>query len=303
MPSAAPPAPPLEQTRPRPAGRRPRWHGLVALLLVFVGVGVLLYPVVATQYNNAKQHEFAEEYTRQIEQTDPSRLQDALDEAHAYNDGLAGVPILDPWLDQVQGNSPEYDRYLSQLSELDVMARLRVPSIGVDLPVRHGTDEDVLATGVGHLYGTALPVGGPGTHSALTSHTALPDATLFDRLTELKVGDRFYIDVYGETHAYEVDQLKIVLPEETDDLLPVAEQDLVTLVTCTPYAVNTHRLLVRGHRVPFDPATDDVPTGAGLVLQPWMYGLIAAAIGCLAVTAFVVVLSRRRRRRQGSTAA
>lgn len=294
-PSAAEPAP-AEPTPAEPAAPRRRWHRWLALLLVLLGVSTLIYPVVATRYNNARQQQFAEEYTGDTASLEPGRAQAALEQARAYNTTLDGRPILDPWLTSVQGGSTEYRRYLGTLSEFDAMARLRVPGIGVDLPVRHGTEDEVLATGVGHLYGTALPVGGAGSHSVLTSHTGLADATLFDRLTEVRVGDEVYVDVYGETLAYQVDQIRIVAPEQTEDLAPVAGQDLITLITCTPYAVNTHRLLVRAHRVPFAGTSADVPDAAGQPLEPWMYGLLATAAGCLVVTSIVVIVSRRRRR-------
>lgn len=294
----------LTETPPAPAPSAPapprrRARAWLALLVVLAGVLVLLYPVAASQFNNVKQREFAEKYSQQTASLEPSTLKAALDRAHQYNAQLSGVPILDPWLTQAAGSpSDAYADYASQLNDFDAMARLRVPVIGVDLPVRHGTSDKVLATGVGHLYGTALPVGGAGTHTVLTSHTGLPDATLFDRLVDVKLGDQIYVEVYGETLAYQVDRIDIVLPEQTDKLLPVADEDLLTLVTCTPYAVNTHRLLVRGHRVPFDAATADLAADAPrLVLQPWMYGLIGLALACLLVTALIVLISRRRNRR------
>lgn len=282
---------------PAAAAKRRRLHSWLALVLVLIGVAVLLYPVVATQFNNAQQEQFAKRYEQQTRTTKQADLEQALARAHRYDQGLNGIPILDPWLSDVQANSPAYKGYLTQLNDFDVMATLRVPSIKVNLPVRHGSTDEVLADGVGHLYGTALPVGGKGTHSVLTSHTGLANATLFDRLVDVREGDVFYIDVYGETLAYQVDQIKVVLPDQTKPLLPVAGEDLVTLVTCTPYAVNTHRLFVRGHRIPYQASTDatrGVSQSAGL--EPWMWGLIAAAIGCLLATALVVLLSRRRRR-------
>jgi sortase A len=285
-PGTAPPPP-----RPRPRTRH-RW---VPLLLVLIGVGVLVYPVIATEYNNVRQQEFADSYRQQVESAGPDALAADLARAREYNAGLPGVPILDPWLTSAQSGSADYDAYLSQLNRFEVMARLRVPSIGVDLPVRHGTADDALDTGVGHLYGTALPVGGEGSHTVLTGHTGLPDATLFDRLTEVEVGDVFYIDVSGETLAYQVDEIDVVLPEETDKLVPVAGEDLATLVTCTPYSVNSHRLLVRGHRIPYNPAVDAATEPNRRVLQPWMYWSLGAAAGCLLVTAVIAVRSRRRR--------
>ncbi|HQV57861.1 MAG TPA: class C sortase, partial [Ilumatobacteraceae bacterium] len=175
-----------------------------------------------------------------------------------------------------------------------------IPRIKVKLPVYHGTSDDTLAKGVGHLYGTSLPVGGIGTHAVLTSHTALTTATLFDHLDEMKVDDVFFIDVYGETLAYQVDQIKIILPQEISDLTIVDGEDYVTLVTCTPYAVNTHRLLVRGHRIPVEVAetTPSVVAASPSVIQPWMYWLLAGAAAGVVALLVIALLAWRRRRRQ-----
>ncbi len=289
--------------RPARSGGRGRQRPLVSALLVLLGVAVMVYPVAATQYNNAKQRDFAQSYQAQIAAAAPDQLAQEIAAAEAYNGRLTGIPILDPQLNKA-ARPPESDAYRSYVGLLashGMMGRLRVPGIGVDLPVYHGTSDDVLAKGIGHLYGTALPVGGAGRHTVLTSHTGLPNATLLDRLVDLQVGDRFYIDVAGRTLAYEVDQIKAVLPSEISDLKPVAGADLATLFTCTPYAVNTHRLLVRGHRVPYDPAVVDVARAPGAVvgtaLEPWMIWLLAGAAVSVGGFLLLIVLGRRRGRR------
>lgn len=263
----------------------------------------MLYPVAATQYNNVKQQEFAQQYNNDVLEIPAADLSGDLARARAYNATLTGVPILDPWLLQVAqdpGSKP-YREYMSQLALFDVMARIRVPSAQIDLPVRHGTFDDAIAIGAGHLYGTSLPVGGEGTHAVLTSHTGMPNATLFDHLTSVREGDLMFVDVDGETLAYQVDRIKVVLPNEIDDLKAEPGQDLLTLFTCTPYAINTHRLLVRGHRVPFDPATSPAAPQPGikLTLEPWMIGLIAGAVLGLAMLLFLVGRERRRAARRG----
>ena len=286
------------------SGGRGRQRPLVSALLVLLGVGVMVYPVVATQYNNAKQRDFAQSYQAQIAAAAPDQLAQEIAAAEAYNARLTGIPILDPQLNKA-ARPPESDAYRSYVGLLashGMMGRLRVPGIGVDLPVYHGTSDEVLAKGIGHLYGTALPVGGAGRHTVLTSHTGLPNATLLDHLVDLQVGDRFYLDVAGRTLAYEVDQVKTVLPSEISDLKPVAGADLATLFTCTPYAVNTHRLLVRGHRVTYDPAAVDAARApaavAGAALEPWMMWLLAGAGVSVGGFLLLIVLGRRRRRRR-----
>lgn len=279
---------------------------LVPAVLVAAGIGVFVYPVVATQYNNLRQHEFADAYAAHVEDAPSTMLADELAAARRYNARISGIPILDPWLTEVSRDptSADYQAYLTELDGLPAMARLRVPSVGIDLPVDHGTSDEVIANGVGHLYGTSLPVGGEGTHAVLTSHTGLSNATLFDHLDEVQIGDVMTLDVYGETLAYQVDRTKVVLPDEISDLRPVAGDDLLTLVTCTPYGVNSHRLLVRGHRVPIAPgsaaaAAADAP-GPGL--EPWMWWLLGgAAVG---VTALGVILTGTvRRSRSGHAGA
>lgn len=286
---------------PMVAPPRRHWGRIVAVILVLVGVAALLYPVVTTQYNNRRHHEFAEKYGRQIEQVAPHQLSESLKRARQYNDTLDGVPILDPWLMKVttDGSSAPYRAYLEQLKDVEAMARIRVPSVGIDLPVRHGTTDDVITTGAGHLYGTSLPVGGAGTHAVLTSHTGMGDASLFDNLTQVQKGQLMFVDVAGETLAYKVDQIRVVLPTEIKDLTPVAGQDHLTLFTCTPYAVNTHRLLVRGERVPYTPELaqqHDTATREN-TMAAWMWWLIAGAVLGLGIAVIIVATGLRERRR------
>ncbi|WP_051208803.1 class C sortase [Propionicicella superfundia] len=297
----------MTTTTARPASRHvDRSRGgllrrLVPLLIVLAGVAVLLYPVAATQYNNARQRAFAEKYNSAVGQAAPNDLAGDLKDAETYNDSLSGVPILDPWLQKAGADpgSDAFKTYQSQLSRFDAMARIRVPSAGIDLPVYHGTSDEVLAKGAGHLYGTSLPVGGDGTHAVLTSHTGLSNATLFDHLSSVAEGDLMIVEVMGETLAYKVDQIKVVLPSEIGDLDAEPGHDYLTLFTCTPYAVNSHRLLVRGERVPYTPEMAGAarePAAPGI--ESWMWLLIGGAVaGLLAV---VVIVGRERRRRSQS---
>lgn len=278
-------------------GKRRARHFVIPVLIVLVGVLLLLYPVLSTNYNNMRQHQFAEQYSTQSAKLSDAQQDAEIKRAHEYNGRISGVPVLDPYLHQVSGDpeSAPYRDYLSQLNLLDIMARVRVPAVGIDLPVRHDTSADVLATGAGHLYGTSLPVGGKGTHAVLTSHTGLSTATLFDKLDQVKKGDVMYVDVYGHTLAYQVDQIKVVLPTELGDLKPVAGKDYLTLFTCTPYAVNTHRLLVRGHRIPYDPAADKSAqeTAGGFHLQGWMWWLLGGAAAGMTAAGYMVWRTRK----------
>ena len=243
----------------RQAGAR-RQRVLIALAcLAFIIAGIVLgYAPMATVFNNLKQHQQSQEYSQQIAKRESTsegeaRNKAAIQEARDYNNTLNGIPILDPFLDEVENSSTKYQQYLGVLADSDVMSRIRVESAGIDLPVRHGTDDSSIATGAGHVYGTALPVGGEGTRSVLTAHTGMQSATLFDNLTDVKVGDIMVVETYGEKMTYKVTDIRTVLPSQSDALTAVPGKDLLTLMTCTPYGVNTHRLLVTGERVPNQP--------------------------------------------------
>ena len=212
---------------------------MVPVVLVLLGALVLLYPVGATYYNNYIQHQFARQYGAQVESMSASGLQAQLTAARQYNATLPAGLLQDPWDAKNPAMTAASSAYQAQLNAFDAMARIRIPAINVDLPIYHVTSEEVLARGIGHLFGSALPVGGSGTHAVLTGHSSLANATMFDHLPQLRMGDRFSIDVYGQTLAYQVDQITVVLPDQLDNIRRVNGADYVTLVTCTPYAVNT----------------------------------------------------------------
>lgn len=243
----------------RQAGVRKQKMLIALACLVFIIAGVVLgYAPVATVLNNLKQHQQSEEYSQQIarrESTSEGKALNkaAIQKARDYNSSLNGIPILDPFLDEVENSSTKYQQYLAVLADSDVMSRIRVESARIDLPVRHGTDDSSIATGAGHVYGTALPVGGEGNRSVLTAHTGMQSATLFDNLVKVRKGDLMVVDTYGEKMTYKVTDIRTVLPSQSDALTAVPGNDLLTLMTCTPYGVNTHRLLVTGERVPNQP--------------------------------------------------
>ena len=199
-------------------------------------------------------------------------------------------PILDPWLESQRPDAPQYQAYLHEMDIDPVMARIVIPSIHVSLPVYHGTDSRTLADSVGHLFGTSLPIGGPSTHAVLTGHTGLSTATMFDNLTQVKKGDAFYVSYLGQTLKYEVVDIAVVKPEETDSLRKVPGRDLITLITCTPYGVNSHRLLVTGERVPMDPTAAAAEEAEALPapMQTWMKVIVVAVIIILTVVAGIL---------------
>ena len=224
-----------------------------AVFLLIVGVALLAYPSVSDLLSRAERDKVAtsqQAAVEHLEETDPSALQGELDRAETYNERLAQglVVITDPFDERAKTLSDQ--EYLDTLNVNGdgVMATLVIPCIGAELPIYHTTDDDVLQKGVGHMPGTALPIGGASTHSVLAGHTGLPATKIFDSLDQVQLGDYFFIEVLGEVHAYRVDDISVVLPDETDKLSVVPGEDLITLVTCTPYGINSHRLLVRGTR-------------------------------------------------------
>lgn len=224
---------------------------IFAGVLFLLGASILLYPSVSAYLNSQNQAKVVEDYSNQVKQMNDAETEKELQKAREFNENLKRTVVIDPFTEEMnQQLSEEYLKILNKNN--GQIGTLIIPKIQLKLPVYHGTEAKVLKKGVGHIQNTAFPVGGGGTHAVLSAHRGLPEARLFTDLDKLEKGDMFFIQVLDETLAYEVDQIKTVLPEDTGDLQLSEEQDYVTLVTCTPYGVNTHRLLVRGKRVPYD---------------------------------------------------
>ena len=266
---------------------------LLLALLFLAGLALLLYPLISDLWNQRHSEALIRNYTQQFTQGPQRDYSEWFQRADAYNAALAGKGVPDAFA----LISPDEDAdYLSQLSLSGdgVMAYIRIPRISVDLPIFHGTSAQVLERGVGHLQGSALPVGGADTHCVLSAHRGLPSAALFTDLDMLQPGDHFYIYVLDRVLAYEVDQILTVEPDHTQDLDVVPGEDLVTLVTCTPYGVNTHRLLVRGHRVEYvrQAQEDEVRNTVSSVHT--RYGLwVAVGLGATAGIILLLLLLRR----------
>ena len=218
---------------------------LVLVLLLLVGVGLLLYPTFSDYWNSFHQSRAIASYAESVTNIDTAFYEELWTAAGAYNETLVGKS--NPWY----LNAEEKQTYsgLLDVSGSGIMGYINIPAINCSLPIYHGTDEAVLQIAVGHIEGSSLPIGGPSTHSVLSGHRGLPSAKLFTDLDKVNEGDLFMIQVLNETMTYEVDQIHTVLPNELDDLYIQEGRDFCTLVTCTPYGVNSHRLLVRGHRV------------------------------------------------------
>ena len=226
---------------------------LFLVLMFFAGLSLLLYPTVSNYWNSLHQSRAIAAYVEQVAQIDNETFDQLREQARAYNRTLVGKAYR---YDMTRQEREEYESLLN-VSENGIIGYIEIPDIHCELPIYHGTDADALQIGVGHIEGSSLPVGGESTHCAISGHRGLPSAKLFSDLDKLTVGDRFSLRVLDDTLTYEVDQIYTVLPGEMDELEIVEGEDYCTLVTCTPYGVNTHRLLVRGHRV--ENSTDKEP--------------------------------------------
>lgn len=224
---------------------------VIAIILLFlIGAGLMIYPDVASWQASRSQAGIIEQYHRTIEEMQDEDILSHFERARAYNDSLTGGLIEDPFV--LGSGSVIPSDYYDILNIRSAMGVIEIPAIDVNIPIFHGTGYDVLKRGVGHIPETPFPIGQIGKHSVLTGHTGIPSSRLFTDLELLEIGDIFIITVLNERMAYQVDQINVVLPHEVSDLRNVAGQDIVTLVTCTPYAINSHRLLVRGHRIPYE---------------------------------------------------
>lgn len=220
------------------------------LILAFlIGIVVLLYPTISDQWNRFRNRQLVTGYSKAVEQLSDSEYEEIWAEARAYNAAHKVNVISDVFGEDYILSHP-YDTLLNPNGD-EIMGSIEIPKINVVLAIYHGVGAAVLEQGCGHVEGTSLPVGGPGTHTVLAAHRGLPSAELFTDLDQLEIGDMFYLHVMGETLAYEVDQIETVLPHETEYLDIEEGEDYATLLTCTPYGVNTHRLLVRGRRAEY----------------------------------------------------
>ena len=270
------------------AARSGRWRlsrsSLIPATLALAGMIVFSYPTIASWISQYNQSRVVADYSAAVDHTSPDAATQ-LANARAYNDALSVGAVL-----QANTNVPtgageagaqalSYDQILN-VNGAGLMARLKIPAIDLDLPVYHGTADQTLLEGLGHLEGTSLPVGGPGTRSVITGHRGLANAVMFTNLDRVKTGDTFVIEVFGEVLTYRVVETKVVEPEQTEELRAEPDRDLVTLVTCTPLGINTHRILVTGERVMPTPAEDLAAAGSSPDVPgfPWWAVILAGGV-------------------------
>ena len=277
---------------------------LLIIFLFLAGASTVIYPMVSNLFYEKNQSHVLEEYDETMEQLAQEELDRERQAAQEYNRSLleSEAFLTDPF-DPELVMDPTVEPYASllNLEGNGIMGYVEIPKISVNLPIYHGTTAQVLEQGIGHLQNTSLPVGGESTHSVLTGHTGLAGKRLFTDLSQLEEGNLFYLHVLGETLAYQVEAIYIVEPDQTEHLVVETGRDLVTLVTCHPYGINTHRLLVQGTRIPYEVALaqqvqEDVPQETSV----WEKEYYKAILICLAIyiplTVTVVLLVSRRRK-------
>ena len=279
---------------------RKRVPTVIAILMALTGLSLLLYPTVSDYLKSLAYRRTISNYIAAVEPMDGGRSEDLLAAARAYNERLAEKNTLMLLLSE--GEREEYNSLLD-IDSTGVIGYVSVPKVNITLPIYHGTSADVLQSGVGHLEGSSVPVGGPGTHSVLSAHTGLPSAKLFTNIDQLTEGDSFTVRVLKETLTYQVDQILVVLPNETDALRIEPGEDFCTLLTCTPYGVNSHRLLVRGRRVLSPPGEEILPNigeenpdNGRLPGQAGKLGLLIIAVLILTVFLYRKRMWKRARR-------
>ena len=265
---------------------------IIIALIFLAGLGFLLYPTVSNLWNRAHQSRAIATYTKQVEKLDDSQNKEMLKAARKYNKSL--LKKSDHW--KLSKKDKKKYESLLDVSGTGIMGYIEVPKIDCSLPIYHGTDEGALQIAIGHLEGSSLPVGGKSTHCVLSGHRGLPSARLFTDLDQMEEGDVFVLNVLGRKLAYEVDQIKVVLPDEMSDLEIVQGKDLCTLVTCTPYGINTHRLLVRGHRTKYIEETV-VRVHKEAEKKETGIWLLAGGGAVFLIIIIIVVVKRRRKRR------
>lgn len=268
----------------------------VGLVLIFItGLGILLYPIISNLLMNIFQTTAIQQYNYTVEQMQQDKIEEILSEARVYNEQFKNTIVVDPFSQEAESSvNSEYNEILN----IDgTMGYIEIPKINVNLPIFHGTSEEVLKRGVGHIETTPLPIGGEGNHSVLSAHRGLPSAKLFTDLDKLEIDDVFMIKMLTETLVYRIDQIKVVEPTDTQYLQAEEGEDYITLITCTPYAINTHRMLVRGTRIDTDEYLASI-NNSNLDSEKESVNYLFIFIIVVLVILIVIFIFRKARRRR-----
>lgn len=280
-------------------------YRILVVIIFLAGLSLLLYPFVANKWNTYRQSRLISSYEEVVsEKTEAGAIDYEAEwlKAQQYNDELMPMILPDSFaIAEAEGEDEEYMAALNLAGD-GIMGTVEIPKIGITLPIYHTTEEEVLERAAGHLEGSSLPIGGENTHAVISAHRGLPSAALFTDLDQLETGDHFLIHVLDETLCYEVDQILTVEPDDTSALQVEDGEDLVTLLTCTPYGVNSHRLLVRGHRVPYEEtvvAEEETPLAAvSLHTNYLLWVFVGLGVTALFILALFLFDRRARKKRQ-----
>lgn len=268
--------------------KRKKW---IVRIVFLIGFCLSIFPLVSSFIEGNNQNNAIQTYETATSSSSKEELEEALSQAREYNDMLYQTQGA------IVGDSSDllsrYDEMLN-MTETGVMASLEIPKINVNLPIYHGTEDDVLSIGVGHVEGSSLPVGGKNTRALLTGHRGLPTSKLFTRLDELEKGDLFYIDVCNETQAYQVRDIQTIEPDEVDKLETEPDEDLVSLITCTPYGINTHRLIVTGERVPYEKGEENKIDEGMMSIRELLFMILPFIF--LALMIYLILKDRKERK-------
>lgn len=279
--------------------RGPLWKKLVIAMIFILGLGIFSYPIISNIIYERAARRVVQDFDVAVAKIEDAEIKEKLNLAYAYNDYLSGVTdvekLKDPYIkEKVNAGIVEYARMLKINEQI---GHIVIPKISLDVPLYAGASDVVLQKGIGHMEGTSLPVGGNYTHSVLTGHRGLPTARLFTELDKLEIGDKFYIKNIGGTLAYKVDQIKIVEPTDFKDLAIAPGHDYITLLTCTPYMINSHRLLVRGHRVDYIEAVMEKEISDNKTNNMYRNLFLATLALLIAVLSYIFLKYLKNRRR------
>ena len=270
---------------------------IISIIFIILGVGIFLYPSISNYLAEKNHIDIIRNYDNLIVKINEEKINEEKEKARIYNENLSGDPVHDPFVKGSGYALPENYKEVLNVSDDGVMGYVEIPKISVYLPIYHGTSDEVLEKGVGHIQNTSVPIGGKSTHSVLTGHTGLPNAELFTRLDELGIGDIFYIHVLDDVLTYKVFETKVILPDKIDELQILNGKDYITLVTCTPYGVNSHRLLVKAERVEYEEysvtksTTDEEGTDTKKESPSKHYYLTGTQIGIVLLVLILTIVS------------
>ncbi len=270
---------------------------IISIIFIILGIGIFLYPSISNYLAEKNHIDIIRNYDNLIVKINEKKINEEKEKARIYNENLSGDPVHDPFVIGSGYALPENYKEVLNIAGDSVMGYVEIPKISVYLPIYHGTSDEVLEKGVGHIQNTSVPIGGNSTHSILTGHTGLPNAELFTRLDELGIDDIFYIHVLGDVLTYKVFETKVILPDKIDELRILNGKDYVTLVTCTPYGVNSHRLLVKAERVEYEEysvtksTTDEEGTDTKKESPSKHYYLTGTQIGIVLLVLILTIVS------------